>query len=117
MFHDGVTVADMQTGLQVRNGNITGTLKKLTSGSLVDAHGEGYFMALKFTNADPNATSIKVGMQPSAGTGLVELLGDPDMDGGFKVTNKDTQKFVTITTVNGFTSRQEYNLSDLELEP
>lgn len=117
MFHDGVTVADMQTGLQVKNGKITGKLKKLTSGALVDAHGEGYFMALKFTNLDPNATSVKVGMQPTAGTGLVEIIDDPDKDGGFKVTNKATQKFVTVSTVNGFTTRQEYDLSELELLP
>ena len=117
MFNDGVTVADMQTGLQVKNGKITGKLKKLTSGSLVNTYGEGYFMALKFTNVDPNATSVKVGMQPSAGTGLVELLGDPDMDGGFKVTDKNSQKFVVMSTVGGFTSRQVYDLTELELLP
>ena len=117
MFNDGILVSDMQTGLQVVNGKIKGTLKKLTTGSLVNAHGAGYYMALKFTNIDPAATSIKVGMQPSAGTGLVEILGDPDMDGGFKVTDKNTQKFVTVTTINGFTSRQVYDLSELELEP
>ena len=117
MFNDGILVSDMQTGLQVANGKITGTLKKLTSGSLVNTHGEGYYMALKFTNIDPNATSVKVGLQPSAGTGLVEIINDPDKDGGFKVTDKDTQKFVVVSTINGFTSRQEYVLSDLVLAP
>jgi hypothetical protein len=32
MFGDGVTVADMQTGVIVSNGAITGTLKYLDSG-------------------------------------------------------------------------------------
>ena len=106
----------MQTGLQVTGNKIKGTLHKLTTGSLVDTFGEGYFMALKFTNLDPNATSVKVGLQPSQGTGLVEITTDPDKHGGFKVTDKNSQKFVTVTTVNGFTTRQEYDLSELEFE-
>lgn len=106
----------MQTGLSVANGRITGTLKHLSSGQLVTDWGAGNFMALKFTDIDPDATSVKVGLEPSQGSGLVELLGDPDMNGAFKVTNKDTQKFVVLSTVDGFTNKQEYDLSGLTCE-
>ncbi|MBR5013446.1 MAG: hypothetical protein IKY16_02445 [Bacteroidales bacterium] len=55
-------------------------------------------------------------MDPSQGSGLVELLGDPDMNGVFKITNKTTQKFVVVTTDGHATKRQEFDLSDLTLE-
>ena len=103
----------MQTGLSVANGKITGTLKYLSSGQLVTDWGAGNFMALKFTDIDPDATSVKVGLEPSAGSGLVEILTDPDKNGAFKVTNKNTQKFVVESTVGGFTNKQVYDLSEL----
>lgn len=103
----------MQTGLSVANGAITGTLKYLDSGQLVTDWGAGNFMALKFTNIDSDATSVKVGMEPSQGSGLVELINDPDKNGVFKVTNKDIQKFVVESTVGGFLNRQEFDLSGL----
>ena len=112
----GTSVADIQTGLNVANNKITGTLKFLDSGAIVDKWGEGNFMVLKFSDIDPDATSVKVGMEPSQGSGLVELLGDPDMNGVFKVTDKATQKFVVLSTVNGFTDKQEYDLSGLTCE-
>lgn len=103
----------MQTGMSVANGKITGTLKYLNSGQLVTDWGAGNFMALKFTNIDSDATSVKVGMEPSQGSGLVELINDPDKNGVFKVTDKDTQKFVVESTVGGFLNRQEFDLSEL----
>ena len=112
----GTSVADIQTGLNVANNKITGTLKFLDSGAIVDTWGEGNFMVLKFSDIDPDATSVKVGMEPSQGSGLVELLGDPDMNGVFKVTDKASQKFVVLSTVNGFTNKQVYDLSELTLQ-
>lgn len=110
----GVPVSDMQTGLNVANSAITGTLKYIDSGTLATDWGAGNFMALKFTNIDEDATSVKVGMEPSMGSGLVEILTDPDKNGVFKVTNK-SQKFVVVSTVNGFTNKQIYDLSGLTL--
>lgn len=104
----------MQTGLNVANSAITGTLKYINSGTLATDWGAGNFMALKFTNIDEDATSVKVGMEPSMGSGLVEILTDPDKNGVFKVTNK-SQKFVVVSTVNGFTNKQIYDLSGLTL--
>ena len=112
----GTLVSDMQTGVSVSGNSITGTLKELTSGALVDAHGAGHFVALKFTNIDPSATSVKVGLDPSMGTGLVEIINDPDKNGAFKVTNKDTQVFKVVTTDGTNTKTDTYTLSGLTLQ-
>lgn len=106
----------MQTGLTISNGTITGTLHKLTSGQLVTDWGQGYFMGLAF-DVDERAASVKVGMEPSQGSGLVEILGDPDMNGVFKVTDKDAQKFVVVSKDTGSqVVRQVFDLSGLTLE-
>lgn len=97
--------------------NITGTLKYLESGQLVTDWGEGNFIALKFTNNDPEKIkTIKVGLDPSQGSGLVPL--DEDMNGVFKITDKDTQKFVveSYDENNEKLSRDEYNLTGLICE-
>ena len=113
MFGDGVKVSDMQSGVVVEGNKIKGKLFKLTEGSLVNTYGEGYFVALKFTGADDESvTSCKVGLNPSMGTGLVELKGDPDQDGGFKVTNK-TQVFEIHQIVGGVEAVQQFDLTEL----
>ena len=58
----------------------------------MDTYGAGNFIALKFTDIDETATSVKVGLDPSVSTGLVEIIDDPDKNGAFKITDKDTQK-------------------------
>lgn len=59
---------------------------------------------------------MKVGLQPSQGSGLVEIINDPDKNGVFKITDKDTQKFVVVITDGTQTTTQEFDLSGLELE-
>lgn len=72
-------------------------------------------MALKFTDNDDGAATIKVGLAPSQGSGLVPL--DSDMDGVFKVTDKDAQVFRVLTTdERGNSKVDDYNLSGLTLE-
>lgn len=114
----------MQTGVTVSGKNITGELAYLTSGGVVSEFGQpGNYLALKFSNVDSKATSVKVGLRPTYKTGepvdddsgLVELLGDPEMNGVFKITDKDTQKFIVVTTDGKRTKRDEYNLSGLTL--
>ena len=111
----GHNTTDLQTGLYVADGKIYGTLKKVTSGQLVNDWGEGYFMALKWT-CDAGATSLKVGMVPSMGAGFQECLSDPDRDGVMKVTDKDIQKFVIITANSNESKTQTYDLSNLVFE-
>ena len=110
----GHTTSDMQSSVAVSNGAITGTLKPVTSGALPDVWGEGYFLALKFATSDTTITSIKVGLDPSVSSGLVEL--DEDMDGVFKITDKDTQKLVVVKSDGQREIREEYDLSGLTLQ-
>lgn len=113
----GHTVASLQTGVTIGDDNtITGTLKYVSEGSLPTTWGAGNFLALKFT-ANDDAESIKVGLRPSAGSGLVEL--DDDMDGVFKITDKDEQVFVIVQSdANGArVSEQVFDLSGLTLDP
>ena len=109
----GTKVSEMQSSISVANGAITGTLKKLTSGQLVTDWGEGYFLALKFTKNNDAASSIKVGLRPSVSSGLVEL--DADMDGVFKITNKDKQIFVVRCSNGEVAFESLYDLSGLTL--
>ena len=110
----GTKTSDMQTSVAVADGAITGTLKKLTSGQLVTDWGEGYFLSLKFTKNNAKITDIKVGLDPSVSSGLVSL--DPDMLGVFKITDKDAQKFVVISTDGDVSFKQTYDLSGLTLQ-
>lgn len=115
-------VSDIQSGVSVSGkkgdltAKITGTLKYLSTGPIAGYWGAGNFLALKFADVDPEATSIKVGLEPSEGSGLVELLGDPNMNCVGKVTNKNTQKFkVQITDNGGRITNQVFDLSGLEV--
>ena len=116
----GVPVSDIQNDDVAVTGNrITGSLKYIGSGTLARDHGPGYFVALKFSGTDSDATSVKVGVEPSAGgSGLVELIGDPDQNGVFKVTNKNAQVFKVIVSDNqGHSTVQIFDLSGLTLLP
>lgn len=106
----------MQTGVTVANGAITGTLHYLSSGQLVTDWGAGNFLALKFTDIDSDATSVKVGLEPSVSSGLVEIINDPDKNGVFKITDKDAQKFVVVQSDGVFTRKQTWDLSGLTVE-
>ena len=113
----GKTVSELQSNVAVADGKITGTLEFIEGGLAETGplSGDGNFLALKFSNPDPRATSIKVGLDPSADSGLVELLGDPDMNGVFKI-GSTSQVFKVVTTVGGSTDTQTYNLEELVLE-
>ena len=110
----GVQVSDMQTGVSVSDNAITGTLSYLDgSNAIVDHWGAGNFLTLKFSNFDSRATSVKVGLDPSQGSGLVEILTDPDKNGVFKITDKDTQVFKVVSTDGVRTTTQTYSLTGL----
>ena len=114
----GTKVSDMQEDVVVGDDEIVGTLKYLDSGDLVTTWGAGNFMALNFVNNDfSKYSSVKVGMDPSQGSGLVEIIDDPDKNGVFKVTNKDTQVFKIVYTdaETGETNTQTFDLSGLEV--
>lgn len=113
-----VLTSAMQTGVSISADNkITGTIKYLSgSNAITDVWGEGNFLVLKFSDPDERATSVKVGLDPSMGTGLVELLGDPDMNGIFKIENKNLQKFKVVSTNGAGSTVQVFDLSGLTIE-
>lgn len=104
----------MQSGITVANGAITGTLKYIASGAIADDWGPGNFICLKFPDADISTTVVKVGLNPSQGSGLVEL--DSDKNGVFKVTDKELQKFVVLQQDGVNTKIQTFDLSGLTCE-
>lgn len=110
----GTTVSDLQTNVVVGEDSITGTLKYYSTADsqLVTEHGAGNFLALKFT--PPEGATVKAGLDPSEGTGLVAL--DSDSNGVWKVTNNKTQVFVVETTVAGVTETKRYNLDALKVK-
>ncbi len=113
-----VPVSDIQgSDLTVANGAVTGTSKWLSGNNGITAKwGAGNFIVLKWSDIDPKATSIKVGLEPSAGSGMVECYEDLDRNGLFKITNKNIQKFKMIVS-DGVHSRVQYlDLSGLTLQ-
>lgn len=109
----GTLVSDIQEDVVVSGNAITGTLKYLDTGAIPDYWGAGNFMVLHFYDVDPRATSVRVGMDPSEGSGLVEL--DEDMNGVFKVTDNTTQSFVVVSSDGTQTKTDTYDLSNLTL--
>ena len=104
----------MQTGITVTGNAITGTLKYISSGAIAQDWGPGNFLVLKVPDADVENMTVKVGLNPSAGSGLVAL--DGDKNGVFKVTDKDTQKFVVLQQDGAQYKLQEFDLSGLTCE-
>lgn len=111
----GQLVGDMQSDVVIENDRITGNLAYLTDGDIVTTWGEGNFIALQFNNIDSRATSVRVGLEPSQGSGLIEIIDDPDKNGVFKITDKDAQKFVIISSDGENTATTKFDLSGLAL--
>lgn len=92
--------------------SITGTLIKQTSGAIVDYWGQGYFIGLKFT-PDSDATTTKVGLAPSAGSGMVAL--EPDNLAMFKLTDINSQRLKVVSLRTGEEKTWFFDLSGLTL--
>lgn len=103
----------------VTNGKVSGTLKYFdTPGEIVDYWGAGYFFAFKITGEDAHSTKTLLGLEPSMGTGLVDIHGDLDMNGIAKIEDPATQRFKVIQSDNaGHRNVQYWDLSGLTLEP
>ena len=101
----------------VSGNSIVGTLKFVEGGlaSSGPLAGDGYFLALKFTNIDADATSVLVGLDPSQGTGLVELINDPDKNGVFKI-HDNNQVFKVVQKTATAEKVQIFSLANLVLE-
>lgn len=114
----GELVSDLQSNVAVGADAITGTLKYVegyTGFSSDPELQDGNFLALKFTADDwSKFTSVKVGLEPSMGSGLVEIKNDPDKNGVFRVANTN-QKFKVVATDGADTTTKVYSLAGLVL--
>ena len=112
----GKQVSDLQSGVAIGNGAITGTLYKNEGWSSGYLKGPGYYLALKFTSSNwSQYDSVKVGLDPSAQSGIIEILNDPDKNGVFKVKQNLSQKFVVEYRKGDAVERDVYDLSGLTL--
>ena len=102
----------MQSDITITGKSITGTLKYLDGdNAITQVWGPGNFLCLKMPDADITTATTMVGLEPSAGSGLVEL--DSDKNGIFKISDKNGQKFLVQVTKNGEIVVDRYDLSGL----
>lgn len=111
-----------QTDVTIDGYKISGTLNYLDEGTPVQWYHLNYFLVLDFDDSEipEGATDvvIKVGLNPTAGTGLVPL--DEDMRCLFAITN--TKQRVVVETTYTFeeetvTKYQSFELSGITLAP
>ena len=104
--------------MTVANGKVTGSLQFIEGGLAPSGPlaGDGYFLALKWSDPQETVTSLKVGIIPSQGSGLVECINDTDRNGVFKVTDKTSQDIVLIQRDGKNINTQTLDLSSLTLE-
>lgn len=109
--------SDMQSNITVTGNKITGELKFIEGGLAPGVlSGDGYFLALKWSDPAQTVTSLKVGLQPSAsGMDLVECIDDTDRNGVFKISNKN-QKFVLVQSNDSKKTKQVFDLTGLTFE-
>ena len=113
------TPSDFQSNVAVVGDKVTGELAFMEGGLSPSGPlaGDGYFLALKYSNLASGLTyaNVKVGLEPSMGTGMVTL--DSDLDSVMKITNKDSQKLKVVQSDNaGHKNIQYFSLKDLTLE-
>lgn len=113
-----VPVSDIQSNVTVDGNEVHGTLKWLDGdNSITQVWGDGNFFGFDLSgNNFTGLTSVKVGLVPSAGSGLVEIINDPDKDGICKVNDKNVQKFRIVQTNGTSTKTQDFDLNELKVE-
>ena len=114
------TPSDFQSDVAVTGGEITGTLNFMEGGLSPSGPlaGDGYFLALKFSNFASGLTyaNVKVGIVPSASGMALQTL-DSDQDAVFKITDIKNQKIKTVQEdASGHKNIQYFGLSGLTLE-
>ena len=115
-----LTPADFQSDIAVNDGEVTGELKFIEGGLAPSGPlaGDGYFLALKFSNFASGLTyaNVKAGLVPSASGMELQTL-DSDCDIVMKITDKDNQKVKVVQADSaGHKNIQYIGLSGLTLE-
>ena len=103
-------VSNIQTGVNIADGAITGTLKYLATGPIADNWGAGNFMALKFIDPNTNTDKIDVRMNPTAGTGDGWVTLDGDMNGVFKESRIRKQARIKKIRYYMFHEPEKFNM-------
>lgn len=114
------TPSDFQSDIAVNGSEITGELAFIEGGlaSSGPLAGDGYFLALKFSNFSSGLTyeNVKVGLVPSA-TGMALQTLDNDKNAVFKITDIKNQKVKVVQADSaGHKNIQYFGLSGLTLE-
>ena len=109
---------DFQSNVAVSGGKVTGELEFIEGGLAPSGYlsGDGYFLALAFSNFASGLTyaDVQVGLVPTQGAGMQTL--DSDCDAVFKITDKDSQKLKVVQAKNGHKNVQYFSLKDLTLK-
>ena len=109
----GKNTSDLQEDITITGNRITGKLIKNDGWESGPLEGEGYFLTVTVGDVPENAASVKMGLNPSEGTGLLEL--EADLTGIFKVTSTTQQVLQVVYVVDGESHVTTYDLSGLEL--
>ena len=114
-LYGGKVASDLQDNVVVSGNRISGTLKFIEGGLAPSGYlaGDGYFLALHWGNPDTDATSLKVGLNPSIESGLVECISDTDRNGVFKITDPTKQTFKIVSSNATQKTTQTFDLSGL----
>ena len=106
----GTDVSDIQgADMELIGTNFKGTSKWLSSGTVASDWGAGNFIAIDFEDLPEEADKIMVGLEPSMGTGMVELTPD-DTKSVFKIADKDLQSLLIKTSIGTRTITQTFSL-------
>lgn len=119
-LYGGKVASDLQSDVAISDGKITGSLKFIEGGLAPSGYlaGDGYFMALTWSapKQAENITSVKVGLVPSAGSGMIEGIGDPDRTIVAKVDPSLGQQFLIEQRTDNGEVRAQYFELDFEFE-
>ena len=106
----------MQGNITVGEKSISGDVYFI-EGGLADSGplaGDGYFLALHWSDPAEGVTSLKVGLIPSAsGMDPVECIDDTDRNGVFKITNPEGQTLVIIQSDETKKTTQRFSLAGI----
>ena len=101
------------------DGDITGTLKYVTGYTGFSNNPElqeGNYLVVSWADGVPSGvTSLKLGLSPSYGSGMKEVLADPDQNMVFRV-HDNSQKVKMIYTNGTEKETKLYSLKNLVLE-
>lgn len=116
-LYGGKVASDLQSDVAINGKTISGKLNFIEGGLAPSGYlaGDGYFMALTWSQPEAGVTKVEVGLQPSLDSGLVDGTSDPDRTIVCKVTPSLDQKFVIVQTGDG--KRTQFFDLDLEFLP